>query len=186
MKCYKTYNKVKDIFVKPRKVWFVGKWKNYPGLPMWRHGNMIYLGKYGEYTSKWNYSKMLECNWTDLGKKNHPILSKLFKPIYQFPIWLSFYIFHNDVVWKTKYDDYRYEFPPQFCIVFFGLCIGFHLHNPAADRAMHDDDYWEAILWYLEYKDLEKVKNALGTWFSYSNNMSHDRLNPKFIKSNIT
>ena len=26
---------------------------------------------------------------------------------------------------KTKFEDYRFEFPPQFTIIFFGLSLSF-------------------------------------------------------------
>ena len=160
-KLYNTYNKVKNIFKKPKLCWYFGKWVHDPCLPVWRRGNCIHLAKYKEYDSKWNCARYIDSYWTDLGKKNHPILSKLFKPMYVFPIWLSCYIFNRDIMWKTKYDEYRFEYPGQFTIVLFGWSLSFWLQNPTGD-VMFDDDYWESILWYLEYKDLNKVHEVMG------------------------
>jgi len=35
----KTYNKVKNVFVAPETSWYFGRWRNCPGLPVWRTGN---------------------------------------------------------------------------------------------------------------------------------------------------
>lgn len=184
IKIYRTYNKVKDIFKKPIIKWYIGKWQHSPGLPVWRRGNTIYLAKYGEYESEWNYARMINCSWTDLGKKNHPILSKLFKPIYQLPIWLSFYIFNLDVQWKTKWDEYRFERPPQFTIVLFGYCLTIWLQNPTG-KVEYDDDYWEAILYYIDYKDIDKVKQIMGHYtenWGTAEEITKPCLNSKFLK----
>lgn len=155
IKLWNTYNKVKNIFKKPKLRYYFGKWIHDPCLPIWRRGNCIHLAKYQEYDSKWEYARYIDSWWTDLGKKNHPIISKLFKPMYILPIWLSFYIFNRDIMWKTKYsdEDYRFEYPGQFTIVAFGYSLSFWLQNPTGD-VTRDDDYWESILTYLHYKDL--------------------------------
>lgn len=148
---YKTYNKVKDVFKKPILKWSCRNWYKSNLLPVWRRGNSICLAKYGEYESKWNYAKFISADWTELGRKNHPIISKLFKPYYQLPKWCAFYIFNHDVIWKMKYDEARYEYPPQFTIVFFGWSLNFWLINPTGD-VMYNDDYWETMLDYIDIK----------------------------------
>lgn len=78
------------------------------------------------------------------------------KPQYQLPIWLSFYIFNHDVGWKTKWSDTRYEWPPQFTIVFFGLAFSVWLKAPECeDEHTHDDGYWEGVIDYGFYKNKE-------------------------------
>ena len=111
IKLYETYNKVKDVFKKPVLKFKACKWQDSPLLPVWRSGPTICLGKYGEYTDKYHFARLENCEWNEVGKKNHPILSKLFKPKYQLPVWLSFYIFNHDLIWKTKWEEYRFEYP---------------------------------------------------------------------------
>jgi hypothetical protein len=78
------------------------------------------------------------------------------KPQYQLPIWLSFYIFNHDVGWKTKWGDTRYEWPPQFTIVFFGLAFSIWVKAPECkEEHSHDDGYWEGIIDYGFYKNKE-------------------------------
>ncbi len=78
------------------------------------------------------------------------------KPRYQLPIWLSFYIFNHDVGWKTKWGDTRYEWPPQFTIVFFGLAFSVWLKAPECEgEHVHDDGYWEGVIDYGFYKNKE-------------------------------
>lgn len=38
LKLYKTYNKAKDVFIKPKLMWKFGKWRHDPCLPVWRRG----------------------------------------------------------------------------------------------------------------------------------------------------
>lgn len=167
IKLYETYNKVKDVFKKPVLKFKACKWQDSPLLPVWRSGPTICLGKYGEYTDKYHFARLESSEWNDVGKKNHPILSKFFKPKYQLPVWLSFYVFNHDMIWKTKWSEYRFEYPPQFSIVIFGYSFNWWLTSPGTDS--QDYDYWESILYYLyEYKDdpdwKEKVTKRMGNW----------------------
>jgi hypothetical protein len=186
IKLYETYNKVKDVFKKPVLKFSACKWQGSGFLPVWRHGNMIYFGKqHQEYFTNWNYARLVSSEWTGLGKQKHPILSRIFKPVYQLPIWLSFYIFNHDMYWKTKYDEYRFEYPPQFTIVLFGWSFNWWLINPTGD-VKYDADYWESILNYLEYKDdpnwKEKVNKSMGQW-KCSDGSIRDAFNEKnFLK----
>lgn len=67
---------------------------------------------------------------------------KIFGRKFTTPLWLTFYVFNWKTMWKTKWDTYRYEFPPQWTLVFFGLSISFWLHA--------DESYWESILYYTD------------------------------------
>ena len=57
--------------------------------------------------------------------------------------------------WKTKYDDFRYEWGPVLSFVFFGyqiaLMVGFRDRNAV-------DHYWEAWLYYEYSTDKTKSK----------------------------
>ena len=183
----KTYRKVKDVWVHPKTRVFFGLWKNDPNLPVWR-GTWIRLAKYGQYYTI-NKSVILEDTkdygdgYKHLYHSNHDIKQdyawnknirkKLHKcglgwipPIIEIPWWLSFHVFNNDVMWKTKYDDVRYEFPPQFTIVLFGISLSITLHEPTGGYYTNDDQYWEGILSYLHLCNnsvYETVKEQ-GVW----------------------
>lgn len=180
------YRRYKDIFIKPKFKFFIGKWRNEGNLPVWRRGNLLKFAKYGEYTDKWNYAKLESCEWNLIGKKNHPILSKLVKPIYELPLWLSFYIFNSDIMYKTKWseDDYRYEYPAHFTIVFFGLCFSITAYISVEDEDdwLVNDSYWESLLTYAHYKDLEKTNDACGWYNRPGEKGFRFKFNPKFLK----
>lgn len=147
-KMYRTYNKAKDAFIEPQLVAHARWWRKSSCLPMWRRGPQIILGKYQfDYTTDYHYAKLIDSHWTPTGKKRHPILSRLCKPVIQLPIWLTFRIFNWDTMWKTKYDSYRFEFPPQFSLILFGYAFDFWLSPPEGEDADH---YWEAILAYSD------------------------------------
>lgn len=50
IKLYETYNKVKNVFIKPKLYFKFGLWKNDPCLPIWRRGPIISL-----FSSKFVY-----------------------------------------------------------------------------------------------------------------------------------
>lgn len=194
IKLYNTYNKVKDVFVKPTLHFKFCKWTNNSLLPVWRRGNRINLWtKYSDYKIKWFYARIEECEWSESGKKNHPILSRLFKPVYTLPIWLSFFIFNHDLIWKTKWDEYRYEYPPQLSIVLFGWSFNWWLSAPNTGRSTDNDDYWELILEFIDKRKLfpEKsnkeilvdLRDKLGFWSS--SNGDYIRVRKAFLKINI-
>ena len=78
------------------------------------------------------------------------------KPRYELPIWLSFHVFNHDVGWKTKWDETRYEWPPQFTIIFFGFAFSVWLTGPKCEEEyFNDDKYWEGVIDYGYYKNKE-------------------------------
>lgn len=174
----KTYLKVRKVFRPPKFKFFIGKWKNEPNLPVWRRGRMIRFYKSPhERNDFWQGAKLLYSKWTDFGRRNHPILSRLFKPTYILPIWLSFYVFNHDIWYKTKWeaDDYIYEFPANFTLVFFGLAISI--------TAEEESFYWESMLMYLHYKgDIEKACDRMGIWTKCRTNEQFFGFNPDYLK----
>lgn len=103
------------------------------------------------------------------------------------PNWMKFGIDNFEMGWKTKFSEYRFEYPPVFSIIFFGLCLEFWLVNPA-DKNAYDDDYWEAILYYMQYKDLNKTDEELGEWilnYGTDKQTSVKRLRKEFLKKSI-
>ena len=197
IKMWDTYNKVKHKFKKPKLHWRLGLWKHDHCLPVWRRGLCIKLGKYRKQYYCPNevvHVKTGVSHWTDGNGKQHEIpcysmfrhkmpckyawnrdiRRKLRKwhlswipPVIQLPMWLSFYVFNHDMIWKTKFEDYRFEFPPQFTIVFFGISLSFWLQAPVdKDDTLGYYSYWESILWYLNECDLdENYKRVNKKWF---------------------
>ena len=199
---FKTYNKVKDVFVRPKLKFQFGRWVNTSGLPVWRQGPIIYLdGDKNSYEVKnWHYIKTGTKIWQDSSGKEHTtniydisrhklpgglrsgdrvwnrdIRKKLkkwhldwLKPIIALPIFFAFHIFNWDVCYKWKYDDIRYEFPPQFTIVFFGLALTIMAIPELEDEYDNPDHYWESLLSYLYQeecdKSIEKTLNFCGQW----------------------
>jgi len=54
--------------------------------------------------------------------------------------------------WKTKYDDYRFEWSPVFSFVFFGYQSAIMVYSP------YESQYWEAWLYYDRNTDKTKSK----------------------------
>lgn len=126
--------------------------------------------------------KVGEIVWTS------PIRRKLRKwhldwipPYIELPRIFSFHIFNWEVFWKTKYDDYRYEFPGQFTIVLFGISFSWYTQAPIySNSRLDEDDYWESILNYIEEKgNLVEVNRIMGMW---SGENPRYRFNPAFLK----
>lgn len=198
IKMWNTYNKVKHKFKKPELHWRFGLWKHDPCLPIWRRGPEIRLGKprkhfyhpqntcsikIGVSYCTDNNGKQREIPCYAMSNHKFPckyawhrdIRIKLRKwglgwvsPVIQLPIWLSFHVFNYDLIWKTKFEDYRFEFPPQFTIVFFGISLSFWLNAPEGiyTPIWSNCNYWESILWYLNERDLdENYKRVNKNWF---------------------
>lgn len=77
--------------------------------------------------------------------------------------------------WKTKYDDYRFEWNPGLSIVLFGKQLAISI-LPDIDKDVHDDVYWEAWLTYYYKTDktktkkerlLELIEKHSCTWITY-------------------
>jgi hypothetical protein len=181
IKLWDTYDKVSDIFTKPQLKFKVGKWRDDPCLPVWRRGPIITLGKYKDrYTPNGyhcvkvgkktlsdgrvldNYESIqhkmpVKCGqsvWRrDIRKKLRKYYLGWIPATINLPMFFAFHIFNWDIMWKTKWDDVRYEYPPQFTIVLFGISFSWWLVAPSASTDWNgypnNDSYWETILEYL-------------------------------------
>lgn len=203
---YKTYNKAKEVFVRPKLKVSFGLWKNIGILPVWRRGNMICIANHNQcyepkdfiYYKKYNagdikedgtvalYAKVVRSNhklpegcngyvWNrNIRKKLKKIGLGWLKPKYFLPIWLSFYKFDLDVIYKWKYDTIRFEYPPQFTLVFFGLALSFVLVPELEDENDSPDHYWESLLSYLYQpecnKNVSDTVKFCGQWERYREN----------------
>jgi hypothetical protein len=177
-------------FIRPKLHWYFESWRREGNLPVWRRGNTIHFGKYKERNDTYDYARLVKSEWTEEGKKNHPFLSKILKPTYELPYWLSFYYFNSDIMWKTKWeeDDFRYEYPAHITLVFFGLCISVTAYIPKADKNDFtcQDDYWESLLTYNHYKgDLKKTNDIMGYWSKISDGGFRFRFQPRFLTSTV-
>lgn len=204
IKMYDTYNKARNAFKEPKLYWKFGLWKNDPCLPVWRRGRIVKLFKRSQACVVWDVigkskpkrykmgdkyiwstpQDIKGWKWSDTYKQQHPILTKLFKPQYELPVWMSCYVFNHDLIWKTKWDDYRYEFPPQFTIVLFGWSLSFWLKHPLG-KEYRDDCYWEAMLWYIDKKYIKDAFEECPIWKNCNTNeltfsMDPNILNPPY------
>lgn len=221
IKLFRTYNKAKDVFVRPKIKFYFGLWKNCPGLPFWRRGKIITLAKRDmfyrisdiHYIKTHNEGDLKEDGTKYSGNFFEAVKHKLPKPLkdgdiiwirdirkklkkwglswvkpqYELPIWLSFGIFNYDVIYKWKYNDIRYEYPPQFTLVFFGLVFQMTLKAPLEDDDDMDDHYWESLLSYLYHPECKNaISNTVaycGEWCNYKNEHKFFQLRKSHIKS---
>ena len=152
-------NMDKEKTIKYRLLKFIDKvfgTTSNPCLPVWRRGNSIrLLSKHQTYSlDQNNYGFVWNPDFKEKLNKWH--LSWL-KPSYELPLWLSCYFFKLDMVWKWKYDDVRYEFPPQITIMLFNISFSIWWNKPKNSGGYHDL-YWESILNY-NYKYLDTIKD---------------------------
>lgn len=177
-------------FIRPKLKWYFGSWRKEGNLPVWRRGNTIHFGKYKERNDTYDYARLVSSEWTEEGKKNHPILSKFLKPTYELPYWLSFYFFNSDIMYKTKWseDDYRYEYPAHITLVFFGLALSVTAYIPKVDENdwTCQDDYWESLLTFNHYDgDIKKTNKVMGWWNKPDDKNFRFRFQPRFLTNII-
>lgn len=89
----------------------------------------------------------------------------------------------QDILWKDKYDTPRFEYHPKIDIVLFKFYhIHIHLESPRTLLNV-DDDYFEQMIWFLEYcnGNLEKAKE---TWPWKKYNSEESTWNEEFINTN--
>ena len=90
---------------------------------------------------------------------------KLFSNDYYITWGLPMYMGFVELGWKDKYDSPRFEWPPQFHILFFGLqfCIWWVAPKLKDGERISYSLYYEMVLWYLKYSDKD-VDKARETW----------------------
>lgn len=151
-------------------------------------GKTPYTNSKGEisYTNTYDWGakhKLPKCVGTfnhafrrDIRKKLKKFGLGWLKPTYELPMWLSFGIWDLDIMWKTKWhhNDIRFEFPPQFTIVFFGLAFSIWLSAPERD-IIGGEGYWTGLLGYI-YSDAteDKMYNALITASRWGSNDKYE------------
>lgn len=212
LKIFKTYWKARRLFVFPKINVHICKWKHSPCLPVWRHGNYIKLYKhYNDFNQAYDLhvSNYFRSSNGVIKSSRHkvpvrywwkqPIRRKLRKlhlgwipPIIELPIWLSFYYFSNDVIWKTKWSEIRFEYNPLLSIVIFGISFNIWLSCPIKGEYYNDDHYWECILNWV-YRDsynksvgddIVKFVKIMSRWTRYTKdgNNTYYTLQPEYLK----
>lgn len=173
MKIYLIIKEIKGIFKPPKKKYYLGKLKY--GTPYFYPINfsssIIKIRKletrsneeYQEYIKKYPYLKS-----SDKSKfKNLPMVRRskdwIIKTIFGY-FWIEIgypiKIYTNDLGWKDKWNNPRFEWTPAFSIFFFNWQFCIFWIAPDGNN----DLYYEMILWYLKYnnKDIKKAKETWG------------------------
>ena len=94
-----------------------------------------------------------------------------------------FSLYSSDVLWKDKYDSPRLEYEPQISIVFFKyLQLYIRFVSPIPKDPI-DDDYYEQMIWFLNYSDGD-IKKAKETWpWTKWNNEGESTWNDNYLKT---
>lgn len=154
MKMYKTYNKVKEVFKRPRLKFWCGRYNKCPHFNIYQP-RWIQLGKRGTYY--WCRDKKYIWDYNYAIK--HPIFTRLFKPVYIIPDWLNVSFRSTDVVYKHKFQFTYLDYPPQVIFYMFGFLFLWQLVAPEGCT----EDYWESIEEYLKDPDIQSVDDKMGT-----------------------
>ena len=143
------YN-IKGVFKLPIKKYYFGKVKH--GCP---------------YFYPWNFNRTI---LTIRRKRPQYLRCNYFKLFgyeisYGWPIAFVSY----DLGWKDKFGSPRFEWSPSRQFLFFGLQWCMWWVSPVGN----EDEYWEMVLWYLNYsdKDIKKAKETWG-WVDYNTKLS--------------
>ena len=138
---FATWWKARKYFKRPRFKFYFGPLHKY-------HGKVkTQFGEYDDYTTKgyWPMASTEYLKW---------YTSK----------WFPIHVMSWDIGWKDKWNSPRYERPGHF-IIFFGrnykTCWQFSMVVTAPKTFCandctiedNDDNYWESMLWYLNYSD---------------------------------
>jgi hypothetical protein len=138
---------IKGVFKLPIKSYYLGK--IYHGTP---------------YFNPWNFCGSIVKSKKQFDRCKHfKLFNKEFS--YGWPIMIVKY----DLGWKDKYETPRFEWSPSFQIWFFKWQFCIWWIAPTKDS----DNYWEMVLWYLNYsnKDINKARDTWG-WTDYNTKLS--------------
>ena len=120
---------------------------------------------------KYNKKELLEEAIQKLAKNNNTTLARYIKELkrYYIAVPKKFGIDMIGLGWKTKFDEYRFEFPPMLSIVAFGKQLVIYF-GPKSDI---NDDYWTAWLYYKYETDkklskIERTKQLIDNFLTYT------------------
>lgn len=197
MQFLKEYRKVKDVFVKPKIRFYFTRNKHKPWIWLtkkfgWNSKYKCYYPKdevlvfdgYAEEfrgipVKKYSSSKhklpkgvsIYEPVWNrNIRKKWWSFIP----PVIKLPSWMNFKFTDRDIIWKTKWDEYRYEFPAILSITLFGFEFGI--------TSFDNDDYWESLLTWYNCKNVEELDGIMGKWHLLNSDTYENRVKPEFFK----
>lgn len=161
---FRTWWSVRDVWKRPKLYWSFCKYTMAPCgpaycAPWFRYFYIPFFGRKYKYATdnaykdastgryEWRYE------WRpDIQEKLNKWHLGWLKPRYTWnwiPWWFICRIRCMDVMWKTKYDDVRFERSPYFQLVIFGWSINCVLAWPNNDDSfLMNDHYWESLLSY--------------------------------------
>jgi len=178
MKTRKLIKEIKGVFKLPVKVYYFGKERH--GTPYFQPINYIesiirvrkLVPRTPEEIEKKNEQYKHNKNKPDHLYTNMPMVRraknkivKIFGNDYYITWGKPWAIKSVELGWKDKYESPRFEWTPQFHILFFGLqfCIHWMAPKLEGEKYVDNDHYYEMILWYLEYSNKD-IKKAEETW----------------------
>lgn len=160
----------------------------YTGEVPYKFGDKEYKSKCYEWAPKHKLPGKLKAGdhvWNrNIRKKLKKWHLSWIPPVIKLPSWTRFYIINYDVDWKTKWGYARYEYPPQFSIIAFGLSLTFTLHCPIKSKYSSDDSYWESILTHLYFNQSGELKETIeqtGIWRRFNDDTYYFALRPTYI-----
>lgn len=159
---FKTWWKARKYFRRPR-------FKFYFGPTVKNHGKkQSQWGEYIDYTQVgfWPMASTEYLKWHT-------------------PKWFPIHIMSQDIGWKDKWHTPRYENPGYFAIFFgrnFHTCWQFSMVVKAPEvycdndctRIDQEENYWESILWYLNYADCYNKLNKKQNLFKARQSMKRN------------
>lgn len=166
MNILKEIKQVKDIFVAPKKKYYLGRIIH--GTPYFypRRFNPTIISKSTKPKADNNVSYKKKYS------RNNNFKLFGYNISYGYPI----YIGSHGLGWKDKFNSPRFEWTPSFYIFFFKW--QFMIWWTAPDD--NNDDYYEMILWYLKYSDKD-IKKAEETWGYVDYKTKESTWNKKYI-----
>ena len=191
MKTKQLLKEIKGVFVSPIRRYYLGKIIH--GSPYFNPLNfcssILYIRKlklkseeeYQKYIeqypwrSKYNQEESKYSNLPMVRRANSYI-KRIFGNYYFIEAGWPVRIKTTELGWKDKFESPRYEWSPAFQIYFFKwqLCIWWN--SPDGDN----DQYYEQILWYLNYSDKD-IKKAKETWPWTNSDTKQSTWNDKYL-----
>ena len=173
-------------FIPPIKKYYFGKIIHYTPyfLPMNFSKTILFIRRL--YLTPKEQLDKCPNDWIRESKKysNIPIVRRnkywivnIFNKTYYIEIGWPFMIHKNELGWKWKYDDVRFEWNSSFMIFLFNWQFCIHWTAPNGD----DDQYWEQVLWYSKKCNCDIIK-AKETWNWVNTSTNESTWNDKYIK----
>jgi hypothetical protein len=197
MKFLEIFKEIEGVFKLPTKRYYFGKSSfGTPYFdPMNYVGSIIRVRKLKPRTSeeieKKNEQYEHNKNKPDHLYSNFPMVRraknkivKVFRKDYYITWGWPVSIKTTQLGWKDKFESPRFEWPPQFTILFFGLqfCIWWNAPKLEGEEYSNNDKYYEMILHYLKYTVNKDIKEAEETWGWIDSDTKKSTWNENYLK----